>query len=123
VYLHWLKQASPSTPPTTLGVQAFSAGLLFAQAASALGSDLTREGLIAQLRKIKQWNGGGLQAPADPGDNQGLRCFLYLQVRGDRFVRYWPEHATDGTSGFDCAAGNSMRLSRRYETLPPGFGR
>ena len=26
VYLKWLKKASPSTPPTTLGVQAFSRG-------------------------------------------------------------------------------------------------
>ena len=37
VYLQWLKKASPSTPPTTLGVQAFSAGLLFAQAAARVG--------------------------------------------------------------------------------------
>ncbi len=41
VYLRWLKKASPNTPPTTLGVQAFSAGLLFAQTAAALGSNLT----------------------------------------------------------------------------------
>jgi len=123
VYLRWLKQASPRTPPTTLGVQAFSAGLLFAQAAGALGSDLTREGLITQLQQIKQWDGGGLQAPADPGDNQGLRCFLYLQVRGNHFVRYWPKRPTDGTNGFDCAPNNSTTLPKRYETLPPGFGR
>jgi ABC-type branched-subunit amino acid transport system substrate-binding protein len=121
-YLHWLKQASPGTSPTTLGVQAFSAGLLFAQAAGALGSDLTRSGLIDQLKKIKEWNGGGLQAPADPGDNRGLRCFLYMQIEGSKFVRYWPEKPTDGTLGFDCASDNSMPLTRAYETLPPGFG-
>jgi ABC-type branched-subunit amino acid transport system substrate-binding protein len=123
VYLRWLKQASPRTPPTTLGVQAFSAGLLFAQAARALGSNLTRDGLIDQLRRIKQWDGGGLQAPADPGDNQGLHCFLYMQVVGDKFVRYWPKLPTNGTHGFDCAPGNSMPLTRSYEALPPGFGR
>ena len=123
VYLHWLKQASPRTPPTTLGVQAFSAGLLFAQAASALGSDLTRDGLVDQLKRIKHWDGGGLQAPADPGDNQGLHCFLYLQVKGSTFVRFWPKAPTDGTNGFDCAAGNSLRLTKSYEALPAGFGR
>jgi ABC-type branched-subunit amino acid transport system substrate-binding protein len=122
-YLHWLKQASPRTPPTTLGVQAFSAGLLFAQAARALGSDLTREGLIGELKKIKQWDGGGLQAPANPGDNQGLRCFLYLQIKGNKFVRFWPKQPTDGTHGFDCAPDNSMPLTKSYEKLPPGFGR
>jgi ABC-type branched-subunit amino acid transport system substrate-binding protein len=123
VYLRWLEKASPRTPPTTLGVQAFSAGLLFAQAARALGSDLTRDGLIDQLKRITQWNGGGLQAPANPGDNQGLRCFLYMQVKGSKFVRYWPKASTDGTNGFDCAAGNSMPSTKAYAALPPGFGR
>ena len=122
-YLHWLKSASPRTPPTTLGVQAFSAGLLFAQAASALGSNLTRDGLIGRLKRITHWDGGGLQAPANPGDNQGLDCFLYMKIKGGRFVRYWPKQPTDGTSGFDCAADNSIPLTRTYETLPPGFGR
>ncbi len=122
VYLQWLKKASPNTPPTTLGVQAFSAGLLFAQAAAALGSHLTRDGLIDQLKRIKQWDGGGLQAPADPGDNQGLHCFLYMRVQGDKFVRYWPKLPTDGTSGFDCSPGNSMQMPKSYEQLPPGFG-
>ncbi len=122
VYLQWLKKASPNTPPTTLGVQAFSAGLLFAQAAAALNSQVTRDGLIDQLKRIKKWDGGGLQAPADPGDNQGLRCFLYMRVQGDKFVRYWPKSPTDGTSGFDCSPDNSMQMPKSYEQLPPGFG-
>ena len=122
VYLRWLKKASPRTPPTTLGVQAFSAGLLFAQAARALGSDLTRDGLIDQLKRIKHWDGGGLQAPADPGDNEGLRCFLYMQVKGNKFVRYWPKSLASGTLGFDCSSGNSVQMTKTYEPLPPGFG-
>jgi ABC-type branched-subunit amino acid transport system substrate-binding protein len=121
VYLQWLKKASPSTPPTTLGVQAFSAGLLFAQAAGALGSNLTREGLITQLKGIKHWDGGGLQAPADPGDNKGLSCFLYMQIKGAKFVRYWPEKPTDGSHGFDCNPNYSLKLTKRYEQLPRGW--
>jgi ABC-type branched-subunit amino acid transport system substrate-binding protein len=122
LYLKWLERASPRTSPTTLGVQAFSAGLLFAQAAAAAGSDLTRDNLIAELEKIKHWDGGGLQAPSNPGDNQGLRCFLYVQVRGSKFVRYWPKSPTNGTNGFDCAPGNSLDMSKTYATLPKGFG-
>ncbi len=121
-YLRELKAASPGTPPTTLGVTAFSAGLLFAQAAAALGSNLTREGLISQLKTIKHWDGGGLQLPADPGDNQGSRCFMYMQVQGNKFVRYWPKQPTDGTNGFDCNEQNNVQMPQRYEALPPGFG-
>jgi ABC-type branched-subunit amino acid transport system substrate-binding protein len=122
VYLRWLQRASPSTPPTTLGVQAFSAGLLFAQAARALGSDLTRDGLIGALKRVEHWDGGGLQAPANPGDNVGLNCFLYMRVDGDKFVRYWPKRSTDGTNGFDCNPDYSIPMTTRYERLPPGFG-
>lgn len=121
VYLEWLKKASPSTPPTTLGVQAFSAGLLFAQAASALGSNLTRDGLIRELERIKRWDGGGLQAPSDPGDNKAVSCFLYMQVQGAKFVRYWPEQRTDGTNGFDCNPDYSIPLTKHYEELPAGW--
>lgn len=121
VYLRWLEQASPRTPPTTLGVQAFSAGLLFAQAVAALGSNVTRDGLVEELRRIKRWDGGGLQAQANPGDNEGQQCFLYMQVQGDRFVRYWPERPTDGTAGFDCSPENSIALTTRYEQLPAGW--
>ena len=122
VYLKWLKQASPKTPPTTLGVTAFSAGLLFAQAAAAAGSELTRDNLIEQLKQIKHWDGGGLQAPANPGDNQGLRCFLYMQIQGNKFVRYWPKSPVNDTNGFDCAPDNSYKMTKTYATLPPGFG-
>lgn len=121
VYLEWLKKASPSTPPTTLGVQAFSAGLLFAQAAAATGSHLTRDALIEQLKLVKRWDGGGLQAAADPGDNRGLDCFLYMQVRRSRFVRYWPKTASAGTHGFDCSPDYSIRLTKQYEQLPAGW--
>ena len=102
-------------------MQAFSAGLLFAQAASALGSELTRDGLIDQLKKIKHWDGGGLQAPADPGDNQGLRCFLYMQVQGNKFVRYWPKSPDNGTNGFDCAPGNSMPMTKTLRAAAGGL--
>jgi hypothetical protein len=102
-------------------VQAFSAGLLFVQAASALGSNLTRDGLIRELERIKLWDGGGLQAPSDPGDNKAVSCFLYMQVRGAKFVRYWPKQRTDGTHGFDCNPDYSIPLTKHYEALPAGW--
>ena len=48
--------ASGDAPePTALGVSAFSAGLLFATAAEALGDDLTRAGLLEELQAIRSW--------------------------------------------------------------------
>ncbi|MCZ7531429.1 MAG: ABC transporter substrate-binding protein [Acidimicrobiia bacterium] len=43
-YLDWLEKTIPGATPDALAVQSWSAGLLFATAAKALGSDLTRRG-------------------------------------------------------------------------------
>jgi hypothetical protein len=45
-----------------------------------------------------------------------------MQVKGNRFVRYWPKTPDSGTLGFDCSAGNSMQMTKTYEPLPQGFG-
>lgn len=82
--------------PSSLGVQAFSAGLLFATAASELGADLTREGLVEELRGITSWEGGGLHAPGNPGENQQPECILLMRVSDGGFVRDFPEE------GFAC---------------------
>jgi ABC-type branched-subunit amino acid transport system substrate-binding protein len=76
---------------TSLGVQAFSAGLLFATAAKEAGSDLTPETLLAKLKAIHKWDGGGLHYETDPGANAASPCFVYLKVTGGKFERLFPE--------------------------------
>jgi ABC-type branched-subunit amino acid transport system substrate-binding protein len=104
VYLHWLEEAVPGAAPTTLGVQAFSAGLLFAQAMKELGSDVTRDGLLAQLATITEWDGGGLHMATNPGENAVNNCFLYLRVKDGAFERHHPEE------GYDCDPGYAYEL-------------
>ncbi len=94
VYEKWTKEAGGQF--TSLGVQAFSAGLLFAQAAKSLGDNLTRQGLVEALKNIHQWDGGGLQMMADPGSGQQNDCFLYLRIQNGTFVREYPK------KGFAC---------------------
>jgi len=106
VYDKWMKGG----PETSLGVQAFSAGLLFAQAAASLGNDITRESLVAALKKIHTWDGGGLQLLADPGSNAHNDCYLYLQIKDKDFVRAFPKKV------FSCAKDNVVKLSKKYLT-------
>jgi hypothetical protein len=91
-------------------VQAFSAGLLFATAAKTLGNDLTREGLVAALEDIHEWDAGGLQLMADPGANAHNECYLYLRVEDGDFVRAFPE------KGFSCDPENVVTLKKDYLT-------
>ena len=80
------KKVKTNIKPTTLGVQAFSAGLLFATATKAAGDDLTRATVLAKLKAIHTWDGGGLQQKTDPGANAVTTCFLYMQVKDKKFV-------------------------------------
>ncbi|MEZ5144158.1 MAG: ABC transporter substrate-binding protein [Acidimicrobiales bacterium] len=89
-YLEALKAAVPDAAPELLGVQAFSAGLLFATAAKNAGSNLTRETLFEELKKIHKWNGGGLQGTSDPGGNVPSTCFIIMEVKDGGFVRKYP---------------------------------
>jgi hypothetical protein len=45
-----------------------------------------------------------------------------MQVKGAKFVRYWPKNPTDGTGGFDCNPDYSLPLTKQYEPLPAGWG-
>jgi ABC-type branched-subunit amino acid transport system substrate-binding protein len=96
--------------PTALGVNAFSAGLLFATAAAALGDDLTRENLLEQLQTITSWDGGGLHAPANPGERAVPTCFAYLHVVDGAFERLHPAGATE----FDCDPDYGIDLSSDF---------
>ncbi|MGZ4689000.1 MAG: ABC transporter substrate-binding protein [Acidimicrobiia bacterium] len=70
-----------------LGLQSWSAWLLFAQAARECGSDLTRTCVYNHAKKIHTWTGGGLHATTDPGANKPSGCFVLLQATPRGFVR------------------------------------
>ncbi len=73
-----------------LGVQAFSSALLWATAVKKLGANVTRDGLERELQNTHYWDGGGLQAPSDPGARTVTACFVIMKVEGDHFVREYP---------------------------------
>lgn len=121
-YLAILKKYVPDADPEELGVQAFSAGLLFAQAAKAAGPQLTRESLMRELLKINSWNGGGLHGPSDPGKNVPSTCFIMMKVEtGDTpgFTRAYPlpdkdKDAYDKGKGMACPENATFQLKGDY---------
>jgi ABC-type branched-subunit amino acid transport system substrate-binding protein len=89
-YLDAMERYNPSGKVATLGVHAFSAGLLFATATDAVGNDVTREAVIEQLRTIDDWSAGGLHAPNNPGENLPGPCFVIMEVVDGGFERRYP---------------------------------
>lgn len=109
-YAEWLETTNPGAEPAGLGIQSWSAGLLFATAAKALGSDLTRAGLLDELHSIHEWDGHGIHGTSDPGAGMPSGCFVYLRVEGGEFVRHYPDE------GFSCdRERNIVTVTGTYE--------
>ncbi|MCU1353987.1 MAG: amino acid/amide transporter substrate-binding protein family [Acidimicrobiales bacterium] len=111
-YLDAYAKVGTKVRPTTLGVQSFDAGLLFATAAKAVGNDLTRDKLLAALHKINKWDGGGLQYPSNPGANEVNDCYKYVVVKGGKFVPLEPTKP----AAFHCNPKDRIDLTGDYGT-------
>ena len=110
-YLEALRKTNgDDVVPEMLGVQSFSAGLMFATAAKAAGADLTRDSLLAELEKIDEWDGGGLHGSNDPAANENGGCFIVMQVVDGGFERVYP----DAEEGFDCGRDNFVEVDMDF---------
>jgi hypothetical protein len=101
-----------------LGAQSFSAWLLFAQLASEcdVEGNLTRSCILEKGSEVTDWTGGGLHAPAQPGENAGPDCFIALQVQGEEFVRYEPAEIDGGDGGYNCGEDNVAHLEGDFSS-------
>jgi hypothetical protein len=108
-YLRLIEEYNPGGKVAQLGAQALSAYLLFAQAAAACGSELTRACLLEQAGSVEEWTGGGLHAPQDLVTRAPSPCFLFLDPTADGFV--YNEELTAPTDGlFNCEPDNVIDL-------------
>ena len=120
-YLDALEAGVPGSQPEQLGVQAFSAGLLFASAAKAAGPDLTRDSLIAELEKVTEWDGGGLHGVGNPAENDSSPCFIMMKVSYEGFTREYPIEDADkdvyeAGNGMACPTDANITLTGDYGT-------
>jgi len=91
-----------------LGEQATSSFLLWATAAKACGSNLTRQCMISTLATIHNWTAGGLNAPTDPGANLPPKCGMLVKLVGATYSQVFP--TTIGQ--FDCNDKYLFQVSR-----------
>jgi len=112
-YLDILNASNPKNPPAMLGATAWSAWLMFAKAAGACGSNLTRDCLLAEAAKLTNWTGGGLHTETQPAKNEMPDCVAIMQVTDKGFTQVDP--GTDG--GFTCNPDNVVSVN---VDAPPG---
>lgn len=124
-YVNIMRAELPHPKISAIGVQAWDAWMLFATAAKACGSGLTRECLLRQAASEPQWTAGGLKRPVDTNtaNPQGATCDIILRVTAGGFA---PDASalppTPGDGPFNCDPANSIHLKGDYEPkdLPAG---
>ncbi len=119
-YLDLMEQYNPDGKTALLGMQGLSSWLLFARAASACGSELTGECLLAEAEAQSDWTAGGLHARQTPGNSDPSPCMLLLGLDETGFVYKEEETApTDGDGLFNCDPENAFALSGDYGVPRP----
>ena len=87
-FLDILKQYGNGAEAKSLSVNSFSAWLLFAKAAAACGSELTRACVMFNGSQTKEWSGGGLHVTVQPGPttSKNSDCYSVLTATPQGFV-------------------------------------
>jgi ABC-type branched-subunit amino acid transport system substrate-binding protein len=99
LYQQWLSRVAPGAKPDYFGFYAWSAGQLFAKVHKDVGAKITRKAFLAGLKNVHSWNGNGLHAAHDIGAKIMSPCFMYIEVRSNKFAR------KDPASSFMCNKG------------------
>jgi hypothetical protein len=125
-YVNIMKAEVASPKISAIGVQGWDAWLLFATAAKACGSNLTRQCLLQQASAQTAWTGGGLAPPVHPQQTnaQATDCSVILQASASGFaVSATALAPTPGHEPFNCDPANVVHLKNNYEPtdLPAGF--
>jgi ABC-type branched-subunit amino acid transport system substrate-binding protein len=94
---HWIKQDFPSFPIDQFSSTSWAQAALFVQALDRVGPHLTRQGLLAALAQIHDFNDFGMMAPADVASKQSGHCYLILQIHNGKYQK-----VDDPASGYRC---------------------
>lgn len=83
----WMSRIDPQQTLDVFALYGWTSCLLFIDAATAVGPQLTREALREHLAGVTEYDGHGLVAPANPAGKEPPLCYVLLQMRGGSWQR------------------------------------
>ena len=98
----WYKQVGGKTPDI-FAAFGWESARLFVQALGNAGAKPTRASVLAELKKIDNFDGNGMLAPVGPASKRPSGCFMTIKVQNGKFQR------ADPPSGFICNQGDYFR--------------
>jgi ABC-type branched-subunit amino acid transport system substrate-binding protein len=93
----WFGREYPGQPINLYAMYAWVSFEMFQQAVESAGPTLDRKTVLAALRRIKNFTGGGIIAPRTPAARAGVHCYILWQLENGVFSR-----VADPATGFRC---------------------
>jgi len=100
LYVKWLNRVAPGAKPDYFGFYAWSAGRLFVKVHEMVGPKITRKKFFDAIKTVHSWDDYGMHVSNDIGSKIQSPCFLYVEIKNEKFVRKAPK-----PSGFMCNQG------------------
>lgn len=87
LYQQWMKRNNPKANLDVFSMYGWTSAKLFVQALKDAGPKATREGLLASLRKVQEYDADGMLAPSSPPAKRPATCYVLWRIKSGKFVR------------------------------------
>ena len=91
LFLKYVKQVNPSWTPDLYTLFGWASAQLFVQALQGRRPHPTRGAVIAQLKKVTNFNASGLISNANPAAKKPSGCYMMATIKNGKYVRVQPK--------------------------------
>jgi ABC-type branched-subunit amino acid transport system substrate-binding protein len=93
----WYQRSAPGADADFFAILSWVAADMFVNALRAAGPDPTQAKVLAEMRKVTSYTGGGLVGGTNPAQKKQPKCWHILEVKGGKWVKTYP------AKGFQCS--------------------
>jgi ABC-type branched-subunit amino acid transport system substrate-binding protein len=103
LFQDWFARTNGGQPANLYAMFAWASGRLFEQAMENAGPKISRQTVLAALKKVKNYTSNGMIAPETPSSKtEGVHCYVLWQFVNGQFTRQSDPPINGPTGGFRC---------------------
>lgn len=92
----WYRRTAGSLDADFFAILSWVAASMFVEALRAAGPDPSQAKIVAHMKTVTKYTGGGIVAPINPAQKKSTACFQVVEVKGGKWVKQHPD------KGFAC---------------------
>jgi ABC-type branched-subunit amino acid transport system substrate-binding protein len=92
----WYKRTAGSLDADFFAILSWVGASMFVEALRAAGPDPTQAKIVAHMKTVTKYTGGGIVAPINPAQKKSTACFQIVEIKGGKWIKQHP------AKGFAC---------------------